>query len=293
MSGIRRSMNLPDWHMLAPLNNFNPYDDVVAPCAAQESAAPAGAAAASVTSSRRQQGGTASSKHACWRWHLDYADPETGQWRCLLSDRDLFVALRSMLRRTTRGPPAAPMRLEGRVPPPEVDADVSTSRSAACASASVAMPSTADDASTCPEVLDARLRRSRTRAGLDLRLRVVVGQRCIVPESLPLPVTTTGMGKVVTAFLNATAPTIPSHMPATTSLSGAAPLGPGIRRVFLPSPAAEAKARASAPSSVHGGAASADEQYVPLVPADDDFLSPEVLLIPASKLLDKASVSCR
>jgi len=34
----------------------------------------------------------------CWRWHCDVADPCTGTWRCLLSDRDLYAAVRQLLR---------------------------------------------------------------------------------------------------------------------------------------------------------------------------------------------------
>lgn len=277
MSGIRRSMSLPDWHMLAPMSDQNPYRDKLAPSASPEVedfAPPSGGAGGasadglqsgrSVFSGSRNGGGA---KQPCWRWHLDCADSESGEWRCLLSDRDMFVALRAMLRRQTRdGGGAAP-------PPPSDGGQGSLDLSGATA-------------------VDARLRRSRVTEGLDLRLRVVVGPRCQRVEPLP-SASPTGMGKVVSAFLSAPAPTIPSHLPPSATVG--MPRGvPGIRRVFLPSPEAAARAaslKAEAALGTDGGGAAASAVAASAFPTTDDFLSPEVLLVPSSKLLERAPVS--
>lgn len=268
MQGIRRSMNLPDWEIVAPESNPNPFFDTLAPSVApRRQEQDAGAPPPSPTHHH------AGAQQACWRWHLDCADPETGAWGCLLSDRDLFVALRSMLRRSTRVPP------RGAAAAPFAQA----SGSAAGASSHPAVPPLGGAGA-----IDARLARTQRRSGLDLRLRVVVGQRCLHPEPLPPP-EATGIGKVISTFLNATAPTIPSHMPAfrgqgsstmlRTNSGGSSALrnggdgGPGFRRVFL-SAAPPSDARDSGFAS----------------PGLEDLYSPEVLLVPAARLLDTVPV---
>ena len=281
MSGVRRSMSLPDWHMLAPMSDQNPYRDKLAPSASpevEEFPPPGGAGGVSASADALQSGRSGFSgsrnggaghgaKQPCWRWHLDCADSESGEWRCLLSDRDMFVALRAMLRRQTRDS-------GGAAPPPTSDGGQGSLDLAGGAA------------------VDARLKRSRVTEGLDLRLRVVVGPRCQRAEPLP-SASSTGMGKVVSAFLSAPAPTIPSHLPPSATVG--MPRGvPGIRRVFLPSPEAAARAaslKAEAALGTDGGGAAVPAVAASAFPTTDDFLSPEVLLVPASKLLERAPVS--
>jgi len=89
-----------------------------------------------------------------------------------------------MLRRSTRVPP------RGAAAAPFAQA----SGSAAGASSHPAVPPLGG-----PVRIDARLARTQRRSGLDLRLRVVVGQRCLHPEPLPPP-EATGIGKVISTF---------------------------------------------------------------------------------------------
>jgi hypothetical protein len=99
MTSVRAGMALPEWNMLASPANPNPFRDTLSPSALPPRDATSAAQAASISPAlallAAAQGtsvgvmgamvpgtggaGSASGpKHTCWRWHLDYADRDSG-----------------------------------------------------------------------------------------------------------------------------------------------------------------------------------------------------------------------